>query len=152
MYWRKWLVIVGLLVAVIAPTSALSGTHAQAQQVVTVTVNVPDFMRDMFTDKLISDFESSHPEIKLNIVSNNDQVPFAANSTDKYFEALQKLSSSADVIFVDLGRLNSSLATQGGYFLDLAPLINAHSSTSPDDFLPATSPNYTRNKAIWTLP
>src|SRR5258708_5865676 len=152
MYWRKWLVIVGLLVAVIAPTSALSGTHAQAQQVVTVTVSVTDFMRDMFTDKLISDFESSHPGIKLNIVSNNDQVPFAANGTDKYFEALQKLSSSADVIFVDLGRLNSSLATQGGYFLDMAPLVSADSSMRPDDFVPAIWANYQWDKGIWALP
>ncbi len=151
---KKRLVLITIILLLIAEFSLpLAVLRAQSPAgTITLTVGVTDFMRDIFNDQLIHDFEASHPGIKLNVVSNSQQIPFASSGTDKYFEALQKFASAADVLYVDLNHLNSPLATQAGYFLDLAPLIAVDSSFNADDFLAPVWQNYRWDNGTWALP
>src|SRR5262245_38158452 len=151
----KRFVLVGIIfLLALALTIPFAGLRAQGQsESVTLTVAVPDILRDVFNSQLIGDFESSHPGIKLQVIENSQQIPFPASAgTTTYFEDLQKYANSADVLYVDLGHLNSSLATQAGYFLDLSPLISADSSLKADDFVPSVWQNYQWDKGIWALP
>src|SRR5258706_6179413 len=106
MHLYRQFALVGVIVLVVmALTIPLAGLRAQGQAgTVTLTVAVPDLLRDVFNDQLISDFESSHPGIKLSVVSNNQQIPFAASGITKYFDEMSKFASSADVLYVDLNR------------------------------------------------
>jgi ABC-type glycerol-3-phosphate transport system substrate-binding protein len=150
---RKRLILIGLIVAVLA-VFAVPGVGLRAQESggVTLTIAVSDFMRDIFNERLIKDYEASHPGIKVKLVGGNNEIPFATNGTDKYFEALEKLANSADLIYVDFSRLNSPLATQAGYFLNLAPLITSDSTLNTDDYVPSIWRNYQWDNGMWAIP
>jgi len=40
---------------------------------VKLSVAIPNFLNSLFTDRLIADFESSHPGVKLSVVKNRRQ-------------------------------------------------------------------------------
>ncbi len=151
---RKRFSLITLMSILILAAIPVAGLRAQGQNPVTLTVAVTDFMRDLFDQRLIADFEASHPGIKLNVVSSSidDTIPFAVSGTSAYFQAMEKLSNAADVIYVDVTRLNSPLATQAGYFLDLAPLVASDSTLNTDDFVPSIWRSYQWDKGIWAFP
>jgi ABC-type glycerol-3-phosphate transport system substrate-binding protein len=150
---RRFILTILVVITTLLTIIPLATLRAQSGgNVVTITLAVSDFMRDMFAEKLIADFEAAHPNIKVNVVTSSQEVPLLANGQDKYFEALQKLASAADVLFVDLGQLNSTAATRAGYFLDLAPLVQEDKTLNADDFFSMVWQFYQWDKGIWALP
>jgi len=97
----------------------------------------------------IAEFEASHPGIKVQVVTADDQIPSPANGLSAYFDALKAYVSAADVLFTSY-ELMTPLATQGHYLLDLNPLVSV--DTSMNDFYPAAANAYRWDNGLWALP
>jgi len=67
---------------------------------VILSLSVPQFSDEVFSARFISDYESAHPGVKLNLVKQTPTIPAAAQGLDKYFEEVQKYVQSADVLYV----------------------------------------------------
>src|SRR5437762_12104937 len=110
-----------LLVAfVVLLTLPLVSLRAQTPD--TITLAVPSFTKDAYTDKLIGDFEIANPNVKVDVVEQSATVPDPTLGLDDHFAQLQKFVSSADVLYIDQSSLSVE-GTRAGYFLDLAPLV-----------------------------
>ncbi|MEP7286797.1 MAG: hypothetical protein ABI947_13635, partial [Chloroflexota bacterium] len=146
---RSFFMMLALLVLTVGaiPLSTLQAQNST----VTISVAVPTFNKDAFTDKLISDFESANPGIKLNIVANDASIPAAASGLSSHFDELGKYAAAADVLYVDSSKMSVE-ATRAGYFLDLAPLVNEDKTLQPDGFFPSIWQSYQWNRGIWALP
>src|SRR5258708_29862746 len=103
--------------------SPLPINKLQAQQTITLTVAVPTFQADTLTEKLLGEFESAHPGVKVQVVAQDTNIPDPALSLDTHFDELGKYAASADVLYVNANNLSVE-GTRAGYFLDLAPLVN----------------------------
>src|SRR5258708_1082221 len=143
-------VLIVLLVMGMAPLSAL---HAREKQdsTVTITVAVPTFETNFFTDTLLQEFEKSHPNIKVKVVGKDAQIPPPANGLDAYFKAVQDYVSAADVLYVS-SNFMSPEATRAGYFLDLAPLSSVDKTLNTDDYFPAVWKSFEWDQGVWALP
>ncbi len=136
-----------MLIIGIVPMAA-----AQAQDSRTVIqMSVPQFMKQMINDQLISDFESANPTIKVNVLANDSNTGSAASGVDALLTAAQTYSSTADVLFVDNSNL-SVQATRAGYFLDMTPLTSSDTTLNVDDFIPGVWQSFQWDNGIWALP
>ncbi|MEP7285822.1 MAG: extracellular solute-binding protein [Chloroflexota bacterium] len=118
---------------------------------VTISLAVPPFLGDSFNGKLIQEFESTHPGIKVNVVKVAADLPFAANDLDKHFEAVEKYAKSADVLYADIFTISPE-ATRAGYFLDLNPLVAEDKTLNTDDFFPTVWQSFQWDRGVWALP
>src|SRR5690348_7535818 len=123
MRWsRRSLLALFVTLALITVLVPLAFLRAQSNTI-TISVAVPAFGRQALTDKVLADFESAHPGIKVDIITGTPSIPQAALGIDQHLDQMQKYVSSADVLFVDSNRITPE-ATRAGYFLDLAPLVD----------------------------
>src|SRR5258708_21575952 len=143
-------VLIALLVMGMAPLSAL---HARENQdnTVTITVAVPTFETNFFTDALLQEFEKNNPNIKVKIVSKDAQIPSPAGGLDTYFKAIQDYVNAADVLYVS-SNFTSPGATRAGYFLDLGPLSSIDKTLNTDDYFPAVWKSFLWDQGIAALP
>ncbi len=150
---RRWplAVLVSLLIITLIP-GAITPTAAQTQPIV-LTIALPTGLKDVFNDQILKDFEAANPGIQVD-VTNTVGVPEAAFGLTAHLAALQQYASSADVLYIGAGQ-ESELSPQGtraGYFLDLAPLVNADSSLNAGDFVPAIWSALQWDNGIWGIP
>src|SRR6185436_16200924 len=103
---------------------------------VTITLGVPDYMKDFLNRDVIDKFEQSHPGTKVQLITADANAPAPAMALEKYLDAMQKYAASADVLYVDSSYITPA-ATRAGYFLDLAPLASDDKTLNADDFYPA---------------
>ncbi len=149
---RNGKMFLALLVAVLAFGALAPLKLSQAQgSAVALTLAVTSFDRDVYTDKLISDFEAANPGVKLSIVASTAGIPSPVTGVEKHLEEVQKYASSADVLYVDGNRLTQE-ATKAGLYLDLAPLVKEDKTLKPEDFYPALWQAFQWNKGFWALP
>src|SRR5438128_108284 len=96
---RSFLLILALLLLVIAavPWATL---QAQSNDIV-ISLAVSAHSRDMFTDQMISAFESAYPGVKVNIVKYDANIPLPSAGLDAYYARLQPYANAADVLIVD---------------------------------------------------
>jgi ABC-type glycerol-3-phosphate transport system substrate-binding protein len=144
------MVLVGLLLTVAA---LVMGVSVSAQETVVISLTVPDFMEDLFTDQIIGQFEAEHPGVRVHIVSlPGFGAPFGDETeVEEYLDAVEDYVSSADVLVVDSGALDS-VATRAGYFLDLAPLVNSDSMMNSGDFYDAVWRSFQWDGGTWAIP
>lgn len=148
---RRWLLLVLALFAAIGMLASPMALKAQDNSTVTITLGVFDFNRE-FTSKIVSDFEASHPGIKVKLISiDPPDVPRPSDGLDRYLEGLQKYISQADVLIVERDILSTE-GTRAGYFLDLAPLAKVDTSLNVDDFYPALWQSFAWDQGLWALP
>lgn len=74
-----------------------------------------------------------------------------AEGRAEYFEKLNTYANSADVLFVDNFFLNP-YTTATGFFLDLAPLVNADNTINAQDFYPVAWQAFQWEGGMWALP
>ena len=68
----KYLLVPLVLILLIPPFRI----HAQNESVV-LTLAVPQYAKDFFSDKLLAEFEAAHPGVEVQIVfSNNARIAF----------------------------------------------------------------------------
>jgi ABC-type glycerol-3-phosphate transport system substrate-binding protein len=137
------IIVVGLAAQPVLPSRA-------QDKPVTITIAIPSFATDAIQDTL-KDFESSHPGIKVQVVTKDTQIPSRVNNTDAYLKAVQDYVSSADVVYSDFNLL-TPVSTRAGLLLDLAPLISGDASFNTDDFYPAVLKADTWDGGTWALP
>lgn len=142
-----------------SPTQAPAGSGPlDTESSVKLTVAIPSFLSSLFTDRLISAFESAHPGVTVSLVKLDANIPPAAAGLDKHFQAVSQYTSSADVLYVastpylNNNSVISEEATRAGYFLNLKPLADADTELKPDDFLPALWQSSQWDQGIWALP
>ncbi|MCC7451813.1 MAG: hypothetical protein IT324_30670 [Anaerolineae bacterium] len=138
-----------LVVILSAATFPISQLQAQATTILTLAV--PNFDRDNYTENLLKDFEAANPGIKVRIVGAETQIAPAASSLDTHFSDLQKYTAVADVLYVDSGTLSVE-GTRAGYFLDLSPLASGDTGLNTDDFYPAIWQAMQWDKGVWAIP
>jgi ABC-type glycerol-3-phosphate transport system substrate-binding protein len=143
-----YLVAIAMLLLGLAPLTAL---HAQDANTVTITVGVPDYLRDVFNNDLLSKFEADHLNIKVKVVTANMEGGVPSDGLTTYLEAMQKYANSADVLMADFSTISPE-ATRAGYFLNLAPLATDDASLNADDFYPSLYNAFQWDKGIWALP
>src|SRR5262245_7523241 len=130
-------IFTAILALLVAASSFAPLVNLQAQgNSVTLLLTVPAFGSDLFTPKLLGEFESSHPGTKVQLVKTSSEIPAPALGLEKHFEAVEKYASSGDVVYVSTGDISEE-ATRAGYFLDLAPLASEDKALNADDFYPA---------------
>ncbi len=144
---------VGTLIAllIIGTLAPIAQTFAQDGKV-TVTLGVPVFTRDALEEKAIKEFETANPNIHVQLVTQESTgASSAANGVDNHLDAVQKLTSTADVVFVT-GNAVSPEATRAGYYLNLQPLIDSDKQFNSADFYPTLLRTYQWDQGVWGLP
>src|SRR3954452_6395119 len=90
------------LIAVLMIGPIVPALPSRAQDnTITITVAVPSFNKEAFSDKLLGDFEAAHPGVKVQVVTDISAIPPAALGVDKHLDEVQKYIASADVLYVD---------------------------------------------------
>jgi ABC-type glycerol-3-phosphate transport system substrate-binding protein len=141
----------GLLLSLLAVL--LIGLPAAAQNTVTISLAVPEFLRETFSADLIAEFEAQNPDIRLKVMSSSGGgfAVSPAYGIDAHLKDMQEYVTSADVVFVNSSSLTPE-ATRAGYFLDLNPLTSADSTLNIDDFIPEAWRSFQWDRAVWALP
>ncbi|MFN8447475.1 MAG: extracellular solute-binding protein [Anaerolineae bacterium] len=144
MLHRKWFLLATMLL-LIAPFASLS---AQSQP--TISIALPEIMRNFIDDTTFDDFESANGvSVYVNYV--DAAIPPLSAGVDTYLDGLADYASAADVLYVSQSELTQD-ATDAGYLLDLSPLTSADSSLYPDDFVAAAWNSVQWNNGVWALP
>ncbi len=142
-----------ILLLVVLVGSAFFAPQAHAQNEVTITLVVSDFMQDFITDDVIQRFEDANPGIQVQ-VKTSPQANFfgsAASGIDDYLSGAADYVSSGDVVYLGSNTLSPE-ATRAGYFLDLKPLVQADTALNTADFYPVAWDSYQWDNGLWAIP
>ncbi|MEQ8674257.1 MAG: extracellular solute-binding protein [Aggregatilineales bacterium] len=128
---------------------------ASAQQNTIITLGLPSWMESMVysDDQLLAEFQALYPNVNVEIVplSNIYEIPLLSEDIDGYFEAMEELASTADVLFVQ-GNMLTPESTTAGYFLNLQPLADTDSNLDDSDYYPAALNAYRWDRGLWAIP
>lgn len=147
---RRSLLFLTFLLVMAVGMVPLSAAQAQDSRTI-IQLSVPQFLKQIINDQMITDFEAQNPNIKVNVLANDSNAGSAAVDVEGMLEAEQAYASTADVLFVD----NSTLAvqaTRAGYFLDLSPLTSSDLNLNVEDFFPGVWQSFQWDNGIWALP
>src|SRR5437764_1179527 len=148
MFFRKRILLLVIIALVISPLT-FNAVHAQSSKIL-LSVAIPGSLTDTF-GKVISDFETQYPNVSVQVVSYSPTMPSAALGLDVQLAAASQYVSSADILYVDSGRISVEV-TRAGYFLDLAPLVGGDKTLNTDDFYPPVWSAFQWDKGVWALP
>ena len=118
-----------------------------------ITLAVPEFLKDAFSDALLQQFTIENPGVRVKLVTSTQgsAVSSPANGVNEHLQGVQDYVESADVLLVS-GDTLSVEGTRAGLFMDLSPIVNADTTLNPDDFLPAAWQSFQWDRGIWALP
>lgn len=139
-----------IMILILSVTSSL----IQAQDgTVTISLTVPQFFEDVFSDDIIAQFEAENPDIRVHIINPPGfGVPFSGNeAVEDYLDAVEDYVSSADVVLVDSDALLPE-ATRAGYFLDLFPLVNTDPGINSADYHGPVWGSFQWDGGMWAIP
>ncbi len=143
----RGIVFVILLGLLTAPIAVL-----QAQDRVTITLSLPQFVETIITPELLAQFEEQNPGIKVQTVATGfPAFPSPTTSVTDHFTEVEKYMSAADVVFMGAANLSPE-AAQAGYFLDLSPLTATDTSLNTDDFYPDIWQSVQWDGKVWMIP
>lgn len=143
---RLWLVLMIMLMVIgLVPV--------QAQEPVTISVAVPEFLIDGFPDEAIAAFEAQHPNIRVNIKPATQNPQFLPNvPVDTYLDNFEAFVSEADIMLVSSTGQISTEATRAGLLLDLSPLVLSDPTFNVDDFYFPAWQSFQWDGGIWGVP
>jgi ABC-type glycerol-3-phosphate transport system substrate-binding protein len=145
-FWT--MVVVVLFIGAAVPMAVL---QSQSDSIV-LSLVVPDYVKDVFSDKLINDFESANPGVKIHLVSDAQGYgPPAAQGLDEHLDQLGKYVQAGDVLMVGTQSL-SPATVAAGYYLDLSPLASGDKNLNTEDFQTSVWQSFQWDKGIWALP
>jgi len=148
LYRINCILIVTTLIVVTAPSVQL---NAQ-EKATTLSLAIPSGLKAIFSDSVIRDFQSTYPNIRVNLLNATDSniAPFS-DVLSAHLDDVQNYVQTADVVFINRDIL-SPYATSAGYFLDLTPFIQGDKTLNSDDFYPALWKSFQWDNGIWALP
>src|SRR6202171_3125124 len=134
--------VLGLLIAVVG--TACAGANSGGA---TTTLTVASVQNDAMTDlkKLVPDFQSAHPNIKVNIVTlPEDQV------RQQVTQDVAAKSGRYDLFTI--GTYEVPLWAKKGWIENLSPFIAKDSSYDPADLIPGISGALSYNSNLYAVP
>ncbi len=142
---RVWAIMIVALFMILAPL--------KAQEAIVISLSVPEFVEDLFSDSIINEFEAQNPGISVNIVAADGfGSPFNPQAAvEDYLNDVRDYASSADVFVVDSDTLTPE-ATRAGYLLDLSPLINSDPNFNSFDFFDPVLQSFNWDAGTWAVP
>lgn len=139
------MVVVGLLVTF----------NVVAQNTVTLSLNIPGYLEQVFTEAIIADFEAQNSGVDVVVIGSDNGEAFfdspAYASVEQHFDSVASYVDSADVLFVQTSSM-SPMATAAGYFLDLAPLLQTDTAFDAAAYHPAMVESLQWDGGTWGLP
>src|ERR1700682_499971 len=142
---RLGLAIVGIVVALVAGACSGAGGGGGGAGTTTITVGSVDNPSMADLKKLIPDFESAHPTIKVNIVTlPEDQI------RQQVTQDVATQSGRFDLFTI--GTYEVPLWANLGWLQDLAPYIAKDSSYAPDDLIPGIRTALTYKNDLYAVP
>jgi polyol transport system substrate-binding protein len=137
--------VFGLLIALVG--AACAGAGGGGGGTGTTTLTVASVENDAMTDlkKLVPDFQSAHPNIKVNIVTlPEDQV------RQQVTQDVAAKSGRYDLFTI--GTYEVPLWAKKGWLENLAPYIAKDSSYAPDDLIPGVKSALSYNNNLYAVP
>jgi ABC-type glycerol-3-phosphate transport system substrate-binding protein len=129
---------------------------AVSQQETILTVMVPDWQRNIYSDSLFDEFEAANPGVKVIVVPEQMTGFFFGPEMDEEamtssFDEMLKGAGVADVLQVRPYNLTVE-ATRAGAYLDLKPLIENDPDFDVNDFPETVWHSYQWDNGIWAIP
>jgi ABC-type glycerol-3-phosphate transport system substrate-binding protein len=125
----------------------------QAQETVTISVAIPEFLIDGFPDEAIAGFEAQHPNIRINVKPAQQNPSFSPQQdVQSYLDDMEAYASEADVLLVSSPGQITTEVTRAGILLDLSPLIFSDANFNIDDFYFQAWQSFQWDGAIWGVP
>lgn len=131
----------------------------QAQADVVLTVTFMDGMEYIEGTGIIEQFEEAHPGVQVHVTYlKPDDIEYTdpIYDLDTHLAYLNEYTALADVLLMSNGLMTpaeaSFEATQAGYILDLAPLVQADSRFNPADFYAPIWESVQWDGGTWLLP
>jgi ABC-type glycerol-3-phosphate transport system substrate-binding protein len=142
--------LIGMLF-IIAVTPLAAVAQAQDSRTI-ITLYIPDYLKDQFSDAVFARFEQENPNYKV-VIETGEQIYYApaAYQFEDHLTKAQEYASAADVLWVSSYNISAE-ATRAGVFLDLRPLINGDTSFDTNDFLPGMLESFSWDNGVWALP
>lgn len=143
---QLWLSLFTLLLTIgLVPTFA--------QDTVTISVAIPEFLIDGFPDEAIANFEAEFPNINVNLKIAQQNPSFSASDdVDSFLDNMEAFASEADVLMVSSnGQINTEV-TRAGILLDLSPLVLSDPDFNVDDFYFPVWQSFQWDGGIWGVP
>jgi ABC-type glycerol-3-phosphate transport system substrate-binding protein len=139
------------LLALIMLALMLPSAHTSAQNPIVLVAHIPTQFNPIPADA-IANFES---QFGVELVFHEDDtrpyLPSPADNSASHLDALRDYAQSADVLLVRSETLNV-IGTNSGYFLDLAPLVNADSQMNINAYHQAAWQSFQWDGSLWALP
>lgn len=145
-FLQVWIALLSLAMIIgLVPT--------MAQDTVTVSVSIPEFLLDGFPDEAIAAFEAQHPNIKIHIKATTQNASFFPQiDAGAYVDDLEAYASEADILMVSSTNQITTEATRSGVLLDLSPLILSDPTFNSDDFYFPVWQSFQWDGGIWGVP
>lgn len=149
---RKKSFLVFLVLLLLAALTTPFFVFGQEDETI-ITIAMQDWVAEALTPTVLADFEAQHPGVKVVINKVGDAAYYtpAAYSIEDHLDGAESYARSADVLYITEYSLSVE-TTRAGYFLDLAPLINADPNFNANDFFPAIWQSFQWDNGIWALP
>jgi len=139
------LLLSSLLVIGLVPTVA--------QDTVTISVAVPEFIIDGFPDEAIERFEAQYPNIRVNVKPAEQNPTFNANGeVESFLDNMEAYASEADVLLVSSPGQVVTEVTRAGILLDMSPLILSDPDFNSEDFYFSVWQSFQWDGGIWGVP
>jgi len=124
-----------------------------AQDTVTLSVSVPEFLLDGFPDEAIASFEAQHPDIKIHIKATTQNASFFPQlDAGQYVDDMEAYASEADILMVSSTNQITTEVTRAGVMLDLSPLILSDPTFNSEDFYYPVWQSFQWDGGIWAVP
>lgn len=127
--------------------------HGLAQDSVQyITVRISESYRGLLSESFFTDFETEH-SVTVQVVYSNSfyNIQSASYGLDTHFMQTAEYVTSADVLFVDWS-IPPIAATRAGYWLDIAPLVQADPLFNQEEFYAPILQSVQWDGGIWALP
>lgn len=123
----------------------------QAQAPVTLTVGVPDFIRGVVNEIIVTPFEAENPDIQIEIVSTTGTPSYNGGDMSEYLDDVAEYVAVSDLLIFTESSLVPE-ATRAGYVVDLMPFIRSDPDINPDDFYPQFWNAFQWDGGMWAFP
>lgn len=131
----------------------IGGVSSAQNPVPIITLAVPEFSADAFTDTMLAEFETAF-NVDVVVVKPGQAAgvpPIEFVGAETYVNAARTYAEVADVLFVD-GYTITPESTRAGVLLDLMPLVQTDTTFTPDVFYRAAWESYRWDNGLWALP
>jgi len=150
---RKLLILALTLTLLAGGVFTISNQRAAAQGEVVITLAVPNFARDLYSEDFLARFNAENPGIRVVLADGGSDFGFDSVTDDieSHLDDVEDYVSAADVVWVSSQTMTVE-STRSGYFLDLAPLIVADPSNDQADFFASVWPSFEWDQGFWAMP